>query len=61
MGQPHENLGNEMKAEEVCKKPIKKSYKVPKLENLGSIVQVTQKSGATPDSQQVTKPGGGQG
>lgn len=50
-----------MKAEEVRNQSIKKFYKAPKLENLGSIEQVTQKSGIIPDQNQVTKPGAGGG
>lgn len=41
----------------------KKEYTKPKLENLGHMAQVTQKSGVNFDAQNLgrPKPGGGQG
>lgn len=44
------------------KKPDRKNvYETPKLETLGHMARVTQKSGTPPDQNQVAKPGGGGG
>ena len=43
------------------KPAAKATYSAPKLEKLGRVSVVTQKSGAVSDQKQVTKPGGGTG
>ena len=43
------------------KKKEQTVYKKPILTKLGNMAQVTKKSGGNPDSNQVTKSGGGKG
>ena len=43
------------------KPAAKATYSAPKLEKLGRVSVVTQKSGVTKDTNQVTKPSGGTG